>query len=65
MFPNAHPQSISDMFIHLTAQSFHAAYLEVVNPPSDKLIKFLYFVTIAYAPASTGKFFHPFLKLHN
>ena len=65
MFPYAHTKSISDMLIHIFAKSFHTTYLEVVYPPSDELVKFLHFVAVAYTPATTCEFLHPFLELRN
>ena len=63
MFPNAHTQSISYVAIKFFAECFHTTYLEVVNTSSDKLIQFLYFVAVAYAPTTTGEFFHSLLEL--
>ena len=56
---------ISNMFIQLFTKCFHTAYLEVINPPSDELIKFFHLIAVANAPATTGKFFHSLLKLRH
>ena len=45
------------------AECFHTSYLEVVNPTSYELIKFLHFIAVANTPATTGEFFHSLLKL--
>ncbi len=37
-------------------------YLEIVNPPSDKLIEFHHFITVANAPATARELFHSLLK---
>ena len=64
MFPYAHAKSISIVSIKLFTQCFHTSNLEVVNPSSDKLIKSLYFIAVANAPATTSEFPHPLLILH-
>ena len=63
MFPYTHAQAISDMLIHFSTETFHASDFEVVNPSTDKLVEFLYFVAVAYAPTTTGEFFHSLLEL--
>ena len=63
MFPNTHAQPVSYVTVKFSTESFHTTYLEVVNPPSDKLIKFLNLIAVAYSPATTSEFFHPFLEL--
>ena len=54
MFPNAHTKSISDVSIKSSAKSFHASYLEIINPSSDELVQLLYFIAIANAPIACG-----------
>ena len=63
MLPNTHTKSISDITIKFFTECFHTSYLEVVNPSSDELIKFLYFIAVADAPTTACKFFHSLLKL--
>ena len=63
MFPNAHSKSISDVSIKLFAKRFHAPYLKVVNPPSDKLIELFHLVAVANAPTTASEFSHSVLKL--
>ena len=63
MFPDAHTKPIPDVAIKLFAESFHTSYLEVVNPPSDELVEFLYLIAVANAPATASEFFHSLLKL--
>ena len=63
MFPNAHTKSISDVTVKFLAEFLHTTYLEVVNPTSDKLIKFLNLVAVANAPATSREFFHLLLEL--
>ncbi len=63
MFPYTHAQSISNVRIKLCTECFHTSYLEVVNPPSDELVEFLNFITVADTPATACEFFHSSLKL--
>ena len=63
MFPNAHTKSVSDVTVKVLAEFLHTTYLEVVNPTSDKLIKFLNLVAVANAPATAREFFHLLLEL--
>ena len=63
MFPDAHSQPIANVTVQLRTKGFHTSYLEVVNPPSNELVKLLYFITVADTPTTTSEFFHPFLKL--
>lgn len=65
MFPYAHTKSIPNISIELGTQGFHTAYLKVVYPPSDKLVKFLYLIAVANAPTTTGEFSHSLLKLRH
>ena len=53
------------MSIHISAESFHTTYLEVVYPTSDELVEFLHFIAVAYTPATTCEFLRPHLKLRN
>ena len=48
MFPNAHTKSVSDVTVKFLAEFLHTTYLEVVNPTSDKLIKFLNLAAVCY-----------------
>ena len=48
MFPNAHTKSVPDITVKFFAECFHTSYLEVVNPTSDKLIKFLNLAAVCY-----------------
>ena len=62
LFPNAHAQSATNSCVHLFTKCFHTTYLEIVNPPSDKLIEFHHFITVANAPATARELFHSLLK---
>ena len=48
MFPNTHTKSVSDVTVKFLAEFLHTTYLEVVNPTSDKLIKFLNLAAVCY-----------------
>lgn len=63
MFPYTHAQSISNVRIKLCTEYFHTSYLEVVNPPSDKLIELFHLVAVANAPTTASEFSHSVLKL--
>ena len=63
MFPDAHTQAESNMFIHISTDIFHTSYFEIINPASNELIKFLNLIAIAHAPATTSEFFHSHLEL--
>ena len=63
MFPNAHTKSVPDITVKFFAECFHTSYLEVVNPPSDKLIELFHLVAVANAPTTASEFSHSVLKL--
>ena len=63
MFPNAHTKSAPDITVKFFAECFHTSYLEVVNPPSDKLIELFHLVAVANAPTTASEFSHSVLKL--
>ena len=54
MFPNTHTQSVTDVRVKFSTETFHTSYLEVVNPSSDELIDLFYLVAVAYAPTTAG-----------
>ena len=65
MFPDAHSQAVSDITVQPLAQTFHASDFEVVNPSSDKLIKFVHLIGITYSPVPACQLSHLRLKLCN
>ena len=64
MFPYAHTKSISDVSIKLSAQSLHTSYLEIVNPPYDKLIEFHNLIAVTNSPTPACEFSHFLFELH-
>ena len=59
-----HIRSLYLILLSSSLQSvFHTSYLEVVNPPSDKLIELFHLVAVANAPTTASEFSHSVLKL--
>ena len=54
---------IRSLYLKFFAECFHTSYLEVVNPPSDKLIELFHLVAVANAPTTASEFSHSVLKL--
>ena len=65
MFPDTHPQAVSDVGIQSFTHFYHTPDFEVVYPSSDELIQLLNLVAVRDSPASARQFLHLRLKLRN